>query len=114
MDFGALRDLVTLQTFVETQDENTGVITQGWGDFAVRIPADIQPVSVREFVASQANQGTLTTRIVIRYRAGVKSSMRAIDVRDGTVYELIGPPLPDPKSGREYLTLACRVLEEGA
>jgi len=41
--------------------------------------------------------------MVIRYRAGVLPTMRIL--HRGDVYNIEGPPLPDPDSGLEYLTI---------
>ncbi|PYG96204.1 head-tail adaptor protein, partial [Arthrobacter stackebrandtii] len=44
-----------------------------------------------------------TARMVIRYRAGLLPTMRIV-YRD-EVYSMEGPPLADPNSGLEYLTI---------
>ncbi|HDG7399279.1 phage head closure protein, partial [Klebsiella pneumoniae] len=50
----------------------------------------------------------VTTRITIRYREGVTRKHRILF--RGRIYNIEGV-LPDPRSGREYLTLPC---SEGA
>ena len=104
LTIGKLRHRVTLQSRTETQDPDTGVVTIGWGDHATDLPADIEPVSAREFIASQATQAHITTRIVIRHRDDVVPTMRV--VHRGKVYNIEGV-LPDKNSGLEYLTLVC-------
>lgn len=106
MDVGKLRHQVDLYAFTQTQDENTGVITEGYAAVATGIWASVEPLSTREFIASQATQAQATTRVVIRYREGVESTMRVL--HRGTFYDLVGPALPDKHSGLEYLTLLCR------
>lgn len=112
MKVGRLRHRIKLQTSGETHDPDTGEMTGGgWADTVTGEPADIAPMSGREFVAAAALQTRVTTRITIRYRDGVNTKMRAIDEATGKVYG-IEAVLPDPKSGREYLTLMCSEGEE--
>lgn len=103
---GRLRHRVDLLSPGGGQDPDTGELL---GDefvmLAENVAAEVVPVSVREFVASQAVQSQVTTRVTIRYRDDVTARHR---VRHrGKIYEIVGPPLPDPDSGLEYLTLAC-------
>jgi len=97
-----LRHRVTLQRFVKTQDPNTGLITEEWSDVAT-VWASVEPLSGRDFIAARAQQSEISARVVIRYRADVDSTMRL--VHRGRIYSIEGPPLPDAKSGLEYLTL---------
>lgn len=103
MRAGQLRQRVMLQRDGRHQDPNTGEMISGWTNLTEKpIPCSVEPVSGREFIAGQATQNEVTARIVIRYRAGVTSAMRA--VHRGTTYN-IEAVLPDKSSGREYLTL---------
>lgn len=101
MRAGKLRHKVTIQAPGQTQDPVTGEMLAGWVDFA-SCWASVEPLSAREFIAAQAGQSEITARIVIRYRPGVLSTMRIL--HRGKVYNIHGP-LPDMKSGLEYLTL---------
>jgi SPP1 family predicted phage head-tail adaptor len=103
---GSLRRRIKLRSGGETQDPDTGVMTPGGALVAEGIPAAIEPLSGREFIASAATQAQVTTRITIRYRADVVETMTIEDDR-GKVYTIEAPPLPDKKSGIEYLTLLC-------
>ncbi|NWN92294.1 phage head closure protein [Marinobacter adhaerens] len=103
MRAGKLRHRVTIQKPGRTQDPVTGEITNGWSDVAT-VWASVEPVSVKEFIASQAGQSEITTRITMRYRDGINAKMRA--VFRGKIYNIHGA-LTDPKSGYEYLTLPC-------
>jgi len=106
MRAGTLRHRVTLQSNIKVQDPATGYMTQSWTDVA-KVRAAVAPLSAREFIAAQAMQADVTTRITIRYRAGVTAAMRIL--HDGKTYNITGV-LPDAKSGREYLTLPCTEL----
>lgn len=103
MRAGKLRQRVMLQRNGPHQDPESGEIINGWADLTTKpVPCSVEPVSGREFIAGQATQNEVTARIVIRYRAGVSAAMRAVHC--GITYN-IEAVLPDPKSGREYLTL---------
>lgn len=99
---GKLRHRVTIQRFTKTQDPNTGLITESWADVAT-IWASFEPLSGRDLIAARAQHSEISARVVIRYRPAVDSAMRLI--HRGRIYSIEGPPLPDAKSGLEYLTL---------
>jgi SPP1 family predicted phage head-tail adaptor len=73
----------------------------GWTDVAT-VWASIEALSAREFIAAQAAQSEITARVVMRYRPGVEATMRLKHGADA--YNIHGV-LPDPDSGREWLTL---------
>ncbi|MCU6205153.1 phage head closure protein [Enterobacter cloacae] len=103
MQAGKLRHQVTIQEPVMVQNPETGAVNKSWRDVAT-VWAEVSPLSAREFIAAQASQGEITTRITIRFRPGI-TRMNRILFRGG-IYNIEGV-LPDPKSGREYLTLPC-------
>lgn len=107
MQAGKLRHRVTLQEPVKVQNPATGAVINTWRDVAT-IWAEVYPLSAREFIAAQTSQGEITTRITIRYREDVTRKHRIL--YRGGIYNIEGV-LPDPRSGREYLTLPC---SEGA
>jgi len=105
---GDLRHRVTIQQRgTAVQNPQTGETVRPWVDVA-QVWAAIAPVSVREYVASQAMQSAITTRITIRYRDGLDASMRITHVKNGVtlVYNPQGF-LPDVDSGLEYLAAPC-------
>ncbi len=111
---GVLRHRIAIQEQLEDQDSDTGEITHMWSTVSgmESVPAEIVPLSAREFIAAQATQSEIVARIVIRYREGIDATMRA--VHNGAVYNIRGV-LPDAKSGREYLTLpVSNGLTDGA
>lgn len=101
---GTLRDRVTIEGPTQTQDPVTGDITTSWGSFAAGIPANIQPLSAREFIAAGAIQGDMQAKIIIRWQAGITDSMRVVDDALGTIYNIRGV-LADNRTGREWITL---------
>jgi len=105
---GRLRHRVDIEDLVTAQDSH-GDITQTWQSFAESVPAAVEPLSARELVQAQAVQSEVSARIVIRYRPGVKATMRI--VKGSTVYRIHGV-LQDKDSGRVYLTLPVSELAE--
>lgn len=97
-----LRHRVTLQQIVQTRDSD-GAVIEDWDDLIVGLPAEVWPQSGREFVAAQAVQAGVTTRITIRATAAVKAKMRIL--HEGAAYN-IKAVLPDPTFAR-HLTLVC-------
>lgn len=103
MHAGRLRHRVSLQEQVETRDDETGAVIVSWQEFAKAWSA-IEPLSAREFVASQAVQSEVVARITMRYRNDVTAKNRI--VHNGRIYNIEGV-LSDKDSGLEYMTLPC-------
>lgn len=101
MRAGRLRHRISLQRQQETRDPDTGAVIVAWVEVA-KPWASVEPLSAREFIASQAAQSEITARITIRYRSDVTAKDRI--VHRGKTYNIEGV-LPDPVSGLEYLTL---------
>lgn len=106
---GRLRHRITIKTRVDTKDGTTGAVAVTWTEFAT-VMAEIVPLSAREFNQAAQMQSNLAARITIRYLGGVLPSMRI--EHGSTVYNIEGV-LPDPKSGREWLTLPVSVVVNG-
>jgi SPP1 family predicted phage head-tail adaptor len=104
LDPGELFHRIDIEKRVQQVDSSTGLSSTVWLSFATDVPAKVTPVSVRDFLASQAMQSQIVARIVIRRREGLTADMR-IKFR-GQVYNPAGW-LPDPDSGLEYLTAPC-------
>lgn len=103
MQAGKLRHRVSLQKPVKTQNPSTGAVVNSWQETA-KLWAEVAPLSAREFVAAQATQSEVTTRITIRFRNDVTPRHRIVYA--GKIYNIEGV-LADDKSGRDYLTLPC-------
>lgn len=100
---GRLRHRVSLQERQVSVNAVTGDRTITWTPVA-ELWADVAPLSGREYIAAAATQTAVTTRITIRFRAGVHHLQRI--VYDSAIYN-IQAVLPDADSGREHLTLLC-------
>lgn len=103
MKAGDLRHRVSIQQDQAVQDLESGDMTRSWVETG-KAWAAIEPLSAREFIAAQASQSKVTTRITIRYRAGINHTMRL--AHNGRIYNIEGA-LADKDSGLEYLTLPC-------
>ena len=99
---GQLRHRITIESKITEQDSEYGdQVIERWEVWA-RVMARVEPLSARDLVAAQGAKSQVTARILTRYREGLNATMRV--VYRGTVYSIHGV-LPDPKSGREYVTL---------
>lgn len=105
MKAGPLRQRIALEQQVQTQDQDTGDIAVSWA-LVAEVWANVQPLSAREFIAAQAVQSQVSTKIIIRWRDGITAAMRARDLSTGALYNIAGV-LPDNVSGREWITLVC-------
>lgn len=101
MEAGRLRHRVTIEQPSDAQDSSTGALTRSWSTLAT-VWAEIAPLSAKEFIAAQAVDSEVSARITIRYRDDVTAAMRI--VYGSTVYNIAGV-LPDPVSGKDWLTL---------
>lgn len=104
---GKLRHRITVQKPVEQQNEVTGIVDTQWIDF-INLWASIEPLSAREFVASQSEVSKITTRITIRYNSDITDKMRVKHHKSGKdLYYNIEGILSDKESGIEYITMPC-------
>jgi len=103
MQAGKLRHRVSLQKPVKAQNPMTGATVNSWQEIT-KLWADVVPLSAREFIAAQATQAEVTTRVTIRFRSDITSKHRI--VYGDKIFNIEGV-LPDPESGRDYLTLPC-------
>ena len=97
-----LRHRVRIESLTVSRDGFGGAIER-WQVLHDRIPAEVVPLSGREFMAAQAVQNAVTARIVIRHVPGLAADMRVL--HDERAYNIIAV-LPDP-TGRRHLTLMC-------
>lgn len=92
---------ITLKTFASIEDE-LGQIEQIWMDFKTLWCA-VKTVQGREYFSAAAFQGENTYRFIIRYTAGIKSSMRVIF--EGRLFQ-IESVLNDDEANRTITIIA--------
>lgn len=103
MEFAKLRHRITLQRRTAVQSPVTGAMEYTWNNLA-ELWANVVALSVRDFIAAQAENVKVTARVTIRYREDIQEKDRILF--RGKIYSIEGV-LPDPVSGLEYLTLPC-------
>lgn len=74
MNAGQLRHRVTIQQLTRVEDEGGGY-EENWADVAT-VWAAIKPLQGNERYEAQQVQSTLTHKVTIRYRVGIKPQMR--------------------------------------
>jgi len=102
LEAGKLRHRITILQPDREQDSDTGEMETVWSTLAT-VWAAWEPYSTKDFIAAASIQNQTSVRTIIRYRTDVTAGMR-ISFRS-KIYEIVGPPLPDMESGKEYLTL---------
>lgn len=106
---GKLRHRVNIQTVTRTRNATTGEFVDTWVNSATNIPCSIEPLSVSAYLQSKADQSEIKVRVVLRYRAGLDSTVRLVGAcgcHSGRIYNPDGW-LEDVESGREYVTAPC-------
>lgn len=104
MQAGKLKDRVSFMQHLELRSatgatkRTWSVIDTVWGQFT--------PVSAKDVIAGKAAGVEILARLKIRYRDDIKRNMRV--VCRGKNYDIIGEPLADNNTGREYLTLMLK------
>lgn len=89
-----------------TSRSATGAVKMDEWEHALTVWGRLIPLSVKDIIAGQAQDSQITARAIIRYRTDIDNTMR---VQNGKQkYEIIGEPLADNKTGREYLTLMLK------
>ena len=102
MRAGKLRHRITIEAPTAVQDQY-GEPVEGWTPF-VSVMASREDLAGREWFAAQQTQSEVTTRFVLRYVAGVTTTMRV--ALDGVVYNIVSAADPDGKRRTLILTTA--------
>lgn len=102
---GKLPHRVTIESFEETQNQETGRITKEWIEFA-KLWGKHEGLSTKDQLQAQAVNSTMTARLKIRYSsksALINSTMRVLF--RGKYWKIDGDPVADNESGLEWLTI---------
>ena len=102
MRAGTLDQRIVIERLEGGVDE-LGQPFEDWATVAT-VWASVQPLVGREFIAAQAVQSEVTTRVVIRYMAGLTAADRVL--HNGRVYEVTA--VLDVRSQNDELVLMCR------
>lgn len=108
LEAGTLSQRVQLMRVIETQDSDGNIVEE----LVLIAPlwANIRHQTSKEFMAADIERAKSKISIRIRYRPGIKPSMRIL--HGDSVYNIEGV-LPDNESGREYLVLPCSEIVDG-
>ena len=107
MNAGRLRHRIVIEQQVKARDATSGAETITWQTYQASVPAELMPMSGKEFQAANAQQSETLTRCLIRYLPGLDETMRV--THDGVEYN-IRAILPD-RTLRRHLNL---MLASGA
>lgn len=108
MRAGKLRHRITIQRKSLTADEYGGPV-ESWADVAT-VAASVEPMAGRELANAQTVNAEVTTRITMRYRAGVIAANRI--TFEGKFYNLFSVIDPEMKH-RTLIIMASEGLNEG-
>ena len=104
MNTGRLDKQVTIERFTAAQDELGGVI-EHWAPLAT-VWAAVEPLNGREFFAASTALAEVTTRIRVRYRAGLTVLDRIN--HEGALHNITA--IINPRSGDRELVLMCKAM----
>lgn len=109
VDAGLLRHRVHIQSPVRTQNSTTGEFTTSWTTVHADVPCSIEPLSVKDYLQSKADQSEIKFRIVLRWLSGVTPDMRILGACGCHFNRVFSPQgwLEDKESGMSYLTAPC-------
>lgn len=97
-----LRHRISIDRQDHAQDGTTGATVTTWTQIATGVPAAVEPLSGRDFIAAAQNGSSITARITLRFRSEMNHAMR---IRHGQTIYRIKAILPDHKSGHEWQTV---------
>ncbi len=103
MNPGRLRHRITIQELTETKDPLSGELTNDWQDVCT-VWAEIKALRGREYFAAQQTIAESSHEITIRYRRGIKPTMRA--VHDDRIFDI--QAVLDKDGKMRYLSLVCK------
>ena len=115
MSASKYRQRIRLQVKGDSTIGPIGPIPGVWADWepspgVVDIPAEVVPLSGRDFIAAGEKQSEVTARIEVRWLPGVKDTMRVLF--DGEVYA-IAAVLPDPTARRHLTLMVSKGVTDG-
>lgn len=102
---GRLRQMVELQRLTTARNSD-GETVETWTKYA-RVPASVEPLSVRERLSADQMDSAVTVKVLLRYRL-ITASDRM--VYRGNNYDILGV-MEDHMSGAEWVTLMAKVSE---
>lgn len=99
---GDLRQRITFQDPVKSDDGHGGHIVSGWNDIAT-VWAKVEPLKGREYFYAHQIKAEVSHRVTIRYRTGLTVEMR---IKFGIRY-LKMESIIDLKELHEFMEIFC-------
>ena len=84
----------------------TGAVQAGRWENVFTVWGQFVHLSVKDVITGQSAGVAITARAIIRHCTDIDGTMRVEYA--GRMYEIVGEPLADPNTGKEYLTLALK------
>lgn len=103
MRAGRLRHEVLIERVTITQDPDYGGVIESWSTVGL-FPASVEPLQGREFIAAQAALSEVTTKIRMRYLAGMTTADRI--THGGKTYNVLS--VINPEMRNVELELMCK------
>lgn len=104
LKIGKLKHRVTLQEYTATRD-SYGAELEAWVDIATAW-ASVEPLTGKEYFQTQQINAEISTKVTIRFKAGVAAKMRLI--YNDRVFEIISVINTEEKDVQ--LVLMCREM----
>lgn len=105
MRAGKLKHRITIYKQTSGRSPTGAVLPATWTPWVV-LWSSFEPLSVKDILTAQAAGSEVEARSMLRYRDDIDSTMQ-VEHR-GKRYHIDGDPLPDNRSGREYMTLMLK------
>ena len=102
---GNLNRIITIQQPNDSQDADTGAMTEGWAAFHSGIPAEIKAPGGGEAIQGEESKARNRYRVRIRRIDGVTTKMR-ITTDDSKTLNI--DSVGDPDGMRQEMILTCR------
>lgn len=107
MKAGRLRHRLRVeQRTFGAQDPETGDVAKSWTTLYADVPAEVSPLSAREFLSAQALQSQVSARITLRPLPGIDAACRFVGLSapyEGRIFNIAGV-LEDRRTGEQFVT----------
>jgi SPP1 family predicted phage head-tail adaptor len=87
MQAGRIRYRLRFEKPMCIKDDTGEVIVDQWVE-AFEVWGSLEPVSGREYMSASEFRAGVTTKVRVRWRAGLDASMRIVSKSDGTIYDI--------------------------
>ena len=108
MRAGRLRHIISVEKITESRND-FGEAIKTWSDYLTDVRAAIEPINGREYFAQDSRHAEVSTRIRLRYVAGITNKMR---VKFGTrYYNIVSVILPKERACAELILMTVEDVD---